>query len=89
MTAGAKALSNRMSDTLELLWGRSRFVSYFYQAVDFVENRCVPTLALEYAGEGAVLYYNREFVERSHVEDLIGLLVHELLHVVHNHRHRA
>ena len=89
MTVGAKALSNRISDTLELLWGRSRFVSYFYQAVDFVENRCVPTLALEYAGEGAVLYYNREFVERSHVEDLIGLLVHELLHVVHNHRHRA
>jgi predicted metal-dependent peptidase len=89
MPVEAPALSNRMSDTLELLWGRSRFVSYFYQAVDFVESRSVPTIALDHAGEGAVLYYNRDFVERSNVEDLVGLLVHEILHIVHNHRHRA
>ncbi len=89
MPASAPVLSDRMSDTLELLWSRSRFVSYFYQAVDFVESGAVPTIALDQAGGGTALYYNREFVDRTNVEDLIGLLVHELLHLVHNHRHRA
>ena len=89
MPPGASVLSDRMSDTLEILWGRSRFVSYFYQAVDFIESRAVPTIALDQADMGTVLYYNRDFVERSNVEDLIGLLVHEFLHLVHNHRHRA
>ncbi|HSV98146.1 MAG TPA: hypothetical protein VLM75_14585 [Spirochaetota bacterium] len=89
MPVRAPLLSDRMSDTLELLWGRSRFVSYFYQAVDFIESRGVSTIALDSAGDGSVLYYNGDFAGRSNVEDLIGLLVHELLHLVHNHRHRA
>ena len=75
--------------TLALLWRRSRFTSYFFQSVRFVEEEGVGTLALTLRASGFTLFYNREFTERSGVERLIALLVHEMLHVVHNHDHRA
>ncbi|HDP80020.1 MAG TPA: hypothetical protein ENN21_04165, partial [Spirochaetes bacterium] len=67
---------------LALLWRRSRFTSYFYQSVSFMENHDIPTLALTVRTDGFCLYYHPGFIGSLGVEERIGLLVHEMLHVV-------
>jgi len=74
---------------LTRLWARSRFTSYFYQFCDLAEAPHLPTLALGVSRRRFRLFYNPGFVLRTAPEHLIGLLVHEMLHVVLNHRHRA
>ena len=71
------------------LWKKSRFTSYFYQSVHFMENDAIPTLALTVYTSRLVMFYNREFIESLTEDETTGLLVHEMLHVIFNHDHRA
>lgn len=82
-------MNERLESALETLWERSRFISYFYQAVQCIEHAAVPTLALSHGESRLILYYNENFIDRTPAKELIGLLVHEMLHVVLNHDHRA
>jgi predicted metal-dependent peptidase len=82
-------MNNMLESVLESLWRQSRFVSYFYQSVNFVENPNIPTLVLAVQESRLVLYYSAEFIDRMTPPELIGLLVHEMLHVVLNHNHMA
>ncbi len=75
--------------TLEELWRRSRFTSYFFQSVQFRREDGIPTLALAAESSRATLLYNEKFAASLPLEELIGLLVHEMLHVVLSHDHRA
>ncbi len=74
---------------LSTLWRQSRFASYFYQAVSLVDSKSVPTLALTLSAHRFVLFYNQQFVLKIPVDHLIGLLIHEMLHIVLNHAHRG
>ncbi|MFP4476026.1 MAG: DUF2201 family putative metallopeptidase [Desulfatibacillaceae bacterium] len=71
------------------LWRQSRFTSYFYQFADLVPEPAVPTMGLFVSGNRFRLLYNPEFVEALDTDHLIGLLVHEMLHVVLDHGHRS
>ena len=71
------------------LWKVSRFASYFYQGVALVETSSVPTLALGIAGQFPTLFYSASFVDELEAPELMGLLVHELLHVAFSHDHRS
>ena len=73
----------------ESLWKRSRFASYFYQGVDIVEEASIPTLALALYSSRLTLFYNRKFISSLNSEEVIGLLIHEMLHIVLNHDHRG
>lgn len=79
----------KWDNVLARLWRQSRFASYFYQAVSLVDSKSVPTLALAVSGHRFHLFYNRGFVLDTPADQLIGLLIHEMLHIVLNHEHRA
>jgi len=74
---------------LQALWKRSRFTSYFYQSVQFINENNIPTLALTILSSRFVLFYNRDFIDHIDPEELMGLLVHEMLHIIHGHDHRT
>lgn len=74
---------------LKLLWERSRFTSYFYQSVNLTEEQSIPTLALTVHASRLILLYNNEFIEGIDTEELLGLLVHEMLHIILSHDHRG
>lgn len=78
-----------MDKALELLWKKSRFTSYFYQSVQFSEDDSIPTLGLTASDYRPVIIYNREFISNITTDELVGLLVHELLHLVFDHSHRS
>ncbi len=82
-------MNGRLEQVLEALWRRSRFVSYFYQAVQFSAEPGIPTIALSVRDARLVMYYNPAFTEQMTDDEMTGLLVHEMLHVVLNHDHRA
>jgi len=82
-------MDRRIDLALGTLWRQSRFVSYFYQGVGFYEENAIPTIALSVRNARPVLYYNSDFIGGMTDEELIGLLVHEMLHVVLNHDHRT
>ncbi len=82
-------MNKKLESALESLWLRSRFVSYFYQTVHFSETGDIPTLALGMRDSRLVVYYSPRFIESISREECIGLLVHEMLHLVLNHDHRA
>ena len=75
--------------TLTRLWRQSRYASYFYQSVEFVPNPNIPTFALAFSQSRLLLWYNPEFAAGQDTDILIGLLIHEMLHVALNHRHRV
>ena len=74
---------------LQALWGKSRFTSYFFQMADFQEERRLPTLGLTISASRLTLLYNPDFVESHKEDELTGLLVHEMMHILLNHPHRA
>ncbi len=74
---------------LEKLWRQSRFTSFFYQFTDFLPEPGLPTLGLWVAGKRFCLLYNPAFVLETPPEHLLGLLVHEMLHVLLDHAHRS
>jgi predicted metal-dependent peptidase len=78
-----------LDTVLEFLWKNSRFSSYFYQTVRFCTDTSVPTLTLSVWGKRAVLYYNPVFFESLSRDEIAGLLIHEMLHVVFSHNHRV
>lgn len=78
-----------IESALERLWHRSRFASYFFQAVQFRREDSIPTLALIVEQSRTSLLYNETFSASIPSEELIGLLIHEMLHVVLSHNHRA
>lgn len=82
-------MNERLESVLESLWRKSRFVSYFYQSVHFIEDVSIPTLALTVRESRLSLYYSASFLEGLSQDELTGLLVHEMLHLVLNHDHRA
>ncbi len=82
-------MHDRWETTLRELWRRSRFASYFYQSVHFIEEPSLPTIALTIYASRFTLFYNDTFIEQIDNEELIGLLIHEMLHIIHNHDHRA
>ena len=87
--AGTKTAAGKWAAVLEMLWSRSRFASYFYQTVSLAASEGVPTLALTESRQRLVLYYQPAFVCETPAEELLGLLIHEMLHVVLNHEHRT
>jgi len=82
-------MNERLASVIETLWRRSRFVSYFYQTVQFVEDEAIPTLALTVQESRLTLYYSGKFLNTVSPDEFSGLLVHEMLHIVLNHDHRA
>jgi predicted metal-dependent peptidase len=74
---------------LQKLWVKSRFTSYFYQSVHFDEDETVPTLSLAATKTGFVLRYNDTFPDAFSLDELTGLLAHEMMHVMLNHNHRV
>ncbi|MBA4368291.1 MAG: hypothetical protein C0403_11730 [Desulfobacterium sp.] len=80
---------DRLETALQELWKRSRFTSYFFQSVQFTEENHIPTLALHVADHRVFLLYNADFLKKIQTEELIGLLVHEMMHIVLNHHHRT
>ncbi len=78
-----------MEDILEQIWKRSRFTSYFYQSVHLSAESSIPTLALTIVQSRLTLFYNPEFIEELDDEEIIGLMVHEMMHVMMNHDHRS
>ncbi|MCP4137188.1 MAG: hypothetical protein GY754_39835 [bacterium] len=82
-------MNSKLETTLEELWKRSRFTSYFFQSVQFSEENSIPTLALTIYTSRLTLFYNSDFIEQTGSEELIGLLVHEMLHIILSHNHRA
>jgi len=82
-------MNNKLEECLELLWSRSRFTSYFYQSVQFMEMNGIPTIALTVLSSRLTLFYNNEFTDKTDTDHLTGLMVHEMLHVIMNHDHRA
>ncbi|TAL38422.1 MAG: hypothetical protein EPN93_04765 [Spirochaetes bacterium] len=83
------AIISPLESALERLWRRSRFTSYFFQSLQAREENALPTIALAVHRSRAVLLYNASFIERLTTDELIGLLAHEMLHVVLAHDHRA
>jgi len=79
----------RLELTLEDLWQKSRFASYFYQGVDLAEERDIPTLALTLYHSRLVLFYNPGFIDNLTSDEITGLLIHEMMHIVLNHDHRG
>ncbi|MBI9075054.1 MAG: hypothetical protein JEZ02_06545 [Desulfatibacillum sp.] len=73
---------------LSRLWNQSRFASFFFQSVSFVANEDLPTLALTVFRRRLTLFYNSSFVLQTSPDHLIGLLLHEMFHVILNHEHR-
>ncbi|MBU3915640.1 hypothetical protein KKA14_08915, partial [bacterium] len=82
-------VKEKLETALEKLWERSRFTSYFYQTIDPIEDTEIPTIALAMFRSRIVLYYAESFIRTVTIEEIIGLLVHEMLHVMMNHNHRA
>lgn len=82
-------VAERWDAVLSKLWRQSRFSSYFYQSVSLVDSKSVPTLTLTGSDGRFVLFYNNQFVLETPVDHLIGLLIHEMLHIVLNHKHRG
>jgi predicted metal-dependent peptidase len=78
-----------LDTALEQLWRQSRFTSYFFQSVQARVENSIPTLALAVFQSRTVLLYNEDFVFRLTADELIGLLAHEMLHVVLAHDHRG
>jgi predicted metal-dependent peptidase len=74
---------------LQELWVKSRFTSYFYQSVHFEKDETVPTLSLAATKTGFVLRYNDTFPDAFSLDELTGLLAHEMMHVMLNHNHRV
>jgi len=74
---------------LESLWKKSRFTSYFYQGVDLVEESSIPTIALGLYSSRLTLFYNKKFTSALPSDELTGILVHEMMHIVLNHDHRG
>ncbi len=74
---------------LEELWQKSRFASYFYQGVDITEEKGIPTLALTLYHSRLVLFFNPDFINTLSNDEITGLLIHEMMHIVLNHDHRA
>ncbi|PIE71579.1 MAG: hypothetical protein CSA22_01765 [Deltaproteobacteria bacterium] len=85
----AEISSRKWDAVLSLLWKRSRFVSFFYQGIQFLPDTATLTLTLTVSRFRRVLRYHPGFVTRLDTEHLIGLLVHEFLHVALNHSHRS
>jgi Uncharacterized protein conserved in bacteria len=74
---------------LEGLWNKSRFSSYFYHGADLVEEKSIPTLALGIYSKRLTLFYNQKFISSLNSDELTGLLIHEMMHIVLNHDHRG
>ncbi|HPD77965.1 MAG TPA: hypothetical protein PLH88_06040 [Spirochaetota bacterium] len=83
-----KALT-KLEAILSSLWKMSRFVSYFYQGTEFFPDNNLPTIAITIYHSRLTLFFNPEFILKLPDEQIIGLLVHEMLHVVLNHNHRG
>ena len=81
-------MNTKIEKILEILWLRSRFTSFFYQSISFKEENSIPTIGLTFSSTGAVFYYNNTFIEKIDTAELIGLMVHEMLHIVFDHNHR-
>ncbi|HPS57775.1 MAG TPA: hypothetical protein PK514_06675 [Spirochaetota bacterium] len=79
----------KVEDTISGLWRKSRFASYFYHGIDLAESGDLPTLGLMVYTSRLTLFFNPEFTSQLTVDELTGLLVHEMLHVVLNHEHRG
>jgi predicted metal-dependent peptidase len=79
----------KWESVLSELWVKSRFTSYFYQSVHFEEDETIPTLSLVATGAGFVLRYNAALPSDFSVDELTGLLAHEMMHVMLNHNHRV
>ncbi|MEW5736266.1 MAG: hypothetical protein AB1921_15580 [Thermodesulfobacteriota bacterium] len=81
--------SSPLDHALFLFSSRSRFCSYFFQQADLYADENIPTLALVAVRNRMRLIYNPAFIAATDPEHLIGLLVHEILHIAANHPFRA
>lgn len=79
----------RIENILAGLWNKSRFSSYFYQGVDIIPDNEIPTIALTVYASRLALFINTGFTATLSDDQITGLLVHEMLHVVLNHDHRG
>lgn len=78
----------KWDNILRQLWIKSRFTSYFYQSVFLIEDESLPTLGLTITNSGLSLHFNPDFIGNYTDYELTGLLVHEMMHIMLNHKHR-
>ncbi len=78
----------KLESIIESLWRKSRFTSYFYQGVDLIEENSIPTLALALYSSRLALFYNQKFILSLNDDEITGLFVHEMMHIILNHDHR-
>ncbi len=83
------SLPDTLNNALNLLWKKSRFTSYFYQACEFIKSEEIPTIAMYEHGMHPALYYNPDFIESLKTENIVALLIHEMLHIIFRHDHRT
>lgn len=79
---------SKWESILQEIWTQSRFTSYFYQSVHIIEDESIPTLSLITTPSGLTLRYNADFIDNYTNDEIIGLLVHEMMHIMLNHTHR-
>ncbi len=79
----------RVEHVISDLWKNSRFASYFFHGIDIAETTELPTLGLMVFTSRLTLFFNPEFTAQIDSNELTGLLVHEMLHVILNHGHRT
>lgn len=79
----------RVEETISGLWKKSRFASYFYHGIDLAETNGLPTLGIMTCSSRLTLFFNPGFTAQLTGDELTGLLVHEMMHVLLNHEHRG
>lgn len=68
---------------------KNPFFSFLAMNLNLIEKKAeegVPTMAVDNYGN---LYYNKDFVDGLSEEELYGVMIHELLHLIFNHLSRT
>jgi predicted metal-dependent peptidase len=82
----------KLEKALETIYLKNRFTSYFFQNCEIrnIPNPPPEATAGITTKDGYVfLYYSEDFIEDLTIPQIIGLLMHEMLHVIHGHIKRT
>jgi len=88
-------LHHKLTDALEgmLLLNNQelKFYYHFLTYIDFVEKNDMgmPTMGVGVRGYKLTCFYDKTFVEKNTVKHLTSILLHECLHLIHNHIKRT
>jgi predicted metal-dependent peptidase len=89
-----KTLHPKLIAALEDMIIKFKDLTFYYHYltyIDFVEKNDLPmpTMGVGIKGYKLTCFYTREFVENSEHDRLVSTLLHECLHLIHNHIKRT